>query len=68
MLRYGYLSYRRLAVIANDSGSHLLNLENHTDAQRSGGGGWLEESVDLSRFGGRPVKLTFYVDDVVALE
>ncbi len=67
--------------LTDGDGRHLVTLENQTDAdaQRSGGGGWVEESVDLSRFAGRTVKLaflaktdaahptTFYVDDV-ALE
>lgn len=67
--------------LTDGNGGHLVTLESHTDsdAQSSGDDGWIEESVDLSRFAGRTVKLaflaktdealptTFYVDDV-ALE
>ncbi|CAA9453399.1 MAG: hypothetical protein AVDCRST_MAG14-1229 [uncultured Rubrobacteraceae bacterium] len=67
--------------LTDGNGRHLVTLESHTDAdaQSSGDDSWVEESVDLSRFAGRTVKLaflaktdearptTFYVDDV-ALE
>ncbi len=56
-----------------------MTLKSRTDADArrgSDGDGWIEESVDLSRFAGRTVKVaflaktdearptTFYVDDV----
>jgi hypothetical protein len=67
--------------LTDGNGRHLVTLESHTDADAQGPGddGWVQESVDLSRFAGRTVNLaflaktdearptTFYVDDV-ALE
>ena len=66
--------------LTDENGKHLATVENQTDAdaERSRGDGWVEESVDLSRFAGRTVKLAFlaktdearpttfffYVDDV----
>ncbi|CAN5201197.1 hypothetical protein BH24ACT19_BH24ACT19_07640 [soil metagenome] len=67
--------------LTDGNGRQLVTLESHTDAdaQSSEDDGWVEESVELSRFAGRSVKLaflaktdearptSFYVDDV-ALE
>ena len=65
--------------LTDGAGRHLVSLKSRTDAdarRSSDGDGWIEESVDLSRFAGRTVKLaflaktdearptTFYVDDV----
>ena len=67
--------------LTDGNGGHLVTLESHidVDAEKASEDGWIEESVDLSRFAGKTVKLaflaktdearptTFYVDDV-ALE
>lgn len=65
--------------LTDGAGRHLVPLKSRTDAdarRSSDSGGWIEESVDLSRFAGRTVKLaflaktdearptTFYVDEV----
>ena len=65
--------------LIDQAGEHLVTFKSRTDAdvrRGSDGDGWIEESVDLSRFAGRTVKLallaktdearptTLYVDDM----
>ncbi|MDQ3923546.1 MAG: immune inhibitor A [Actinomycetota bacterium] len=64
--------------LTDEAGKHLATIDSQTDAatQRAGEDGWVEDSVNLSRFAGTTVKVsflaktyeeqptTFYVDDV----
>ena len=65
--------------LIDQAGEHLVTFKSRTDAdvrRGSDGDGWMEESVDLSRFAGWTVKLallaktdearptTLYVDDM----
>lgn len=47
--------------LTDEDGKHLVTLDSHTDAgaESAGEDGWTEESVDLSRFAGKTVKLAF---------
>jgi hypothetical protein len=64
--------------LTDESGKHLATVDSHTDAdaEKAGRDGWIRDGVNLSRFAGKTVKLSFlaktdserptifYVDDV----
>jgi hypothetical protein len=64
--------------LTDEAGKHLAIVQSHidADAEKADEDGWIEDSVDLSRFAGTTVKVsflaktdeeqptTFYVDDV----
>jgi uncharacterized protein YkwD len=47
--------------LTDETGRHLAILDSHTDAdaEKTGENGWIQDSVDLSRFAGRTARLSF---------